>query len=109
MLVSRERAANGPFLKNTEEQKQNCSKTMNTSLTNLDKAAPCFGQVKPAQEPAPLAGHPKGRTPCAAPLGHPTQTWPLRIGYRNCVIRRGWFNVWLALAIALSLFAVPLH
>jgi len=82
---------------------------MNTRIVGPEDAAPCFGLAKPAQEPALLAGHPEDRTPCVAPLDHPNQTWPLRISYRNCVVRRGWFNVWYALAIALSLFAARLH
>src|ERR1700693_1558935 len=82
---------------------------MNTRVEGPEEAAPCFGQGKPVAYRAPLAGHPKGRTPCAAPLGYSNQTWPRRIGYRNCVMRRGWFNVWFALAIALSLFAARSH
>jgi 6-phosphogluconolactonase (cycloisomerase 2 family) len=72
---------------------------MKTYLIDLKETVPCLVRGNPAQEHAPLAGHQKSRTPPAASLLHPKQIWPWPIGHRNGGIRRGWLNVWSALAI----------
>jgi 6-phosphogluconolactonase (cycloisomerase 2 family) len=74
---------------------------MNPRIVLLEQAVPYLARGNPAQEHAPLAGHQKSRTPCAAPLRHPNQIWPRRISNRNSGIRSGWLKVWSALAITL--------
>ncbi len=80
---------------------------MKTFLAIPTEAAPGFSQRKPVLQQDLLAGELRGRTPCAAPLGHANQSWPRRIGDRKVGIRRPWFKIWSALAIAL--IATPSH
>jgi len=73
---------------------------MKTFLVSLNE------RRKPVLQRDLLAGELKGRTPCAAPLGHANQSWPRRIG-DSIDIRRPWFKIWSALAFALV--ATPSH
>jgi DNA-binding beta-propeller fold protein YncE len=81
---------------------------MNTCLVDPQEAAPCLDQGKPAQEHAPLPGHQRSRTPAAALVEEQNQTSLRRIGDRSWVMR-AYARLWLALAIAVSLFAAPLR
>ena len=81
-------------------------KTMNPCLKDPEEAAPCLDQGMPAQEHVPVVGHQKSRTPATAPVKQANQIWPRRIGDRNRVMRTC-ASLWLALAIAVGLFAAP--
>jgi 6-phosphogluconolactonase len=81
---------------------------MNTCVVGPEDAAPCFGQGKPAQERTPSASHQKCRTPAPAPVEEQNQTSPRQIGERRWAMRCC-STLWAALAIAMSLFAVPLR
>jgi 6-phosphogluconolactonase (cycloisomerase 2 family) len=78
-----------------------------TSLLVYQKVAEPFCEGKLTQK-VPLTGHEKSRTPVAAPVREQNQTSSWRIGDRTWVMR-AWARLWLALAIALSLFAAPLR
>src|ERR1700737_3622178 len=81
---------------------------MNSCLVRPPEAACFLAQGKPAKE-APLAGRKDAGRRSRCPWMTQMKPGPLRIGYRSCVMRRGWFNVWLALAITLTLLGAPLH
>src|SRR6202011_3369540 len=81
---------------------------MNSCLVRPPEAACFLAQGKPAKE-APLAGRKDAGRRSRCPWMTPMKPGPLRIGYRSCVMRRGWFNVWSALAITLALLGAPLH
>src|ERR1700730_15772954 len=82
---------------------------MTPCLVGPAEAAAPFGQTKHVPQPAPLTAYQKGRSPSRASSARPSQRCPASTCHSNSVKKRGWFNVWFALAIALSLLTAPLH
>src|SRR5580700_5849938 len=75
---------------------------MNSFLVHHKTADPGVAKGSPAEQ-APLRGPKEGGRRLRRPWSYPNQTSPVPIGDRSGVMRRGWFNVWSALAIALTL------
>src|ERR1700693_4286462 len=81
---------------------------MNSYLVRPPEAAYFLAQGKPAKE-ALLAGPKDAGRRSRCPWMTQTKPGPLRIGYRSCVMRKGCFNVWSALAITFALLGAPLR
>ena len=67
----------------------------------------CFSPPPQRNRPLGCQRHP-GST-ARASLGHPNQTRPPCIGHRGEARRRGWLEVWSALALSWSFLAASLH
>src|ERR1700693_3929043 len=81
---------------------------MNSCLVRPPESACFLAQGKLAKE-TPLAGRKEEARRSRCPWMTQNETWPLRLNHRSCVMRRGWLNVWLALAITLTLLGAPLR
>jgi len=79
--------------------------TMNTCLLYPKEGAPCLDQAKRGPKHCLLADCERGRTKRVVPVEEPNRMWLRRISDRSWVRTRA--KLWLALVIAVTLFAGP--